>query len=76
MDVFIHNKFLYVKSYCNSFALNIFRELGEPEKAEGFLIDSMKMYKRERWYDLSDHSRMKLAQCQKEMKCPRYVNLN
>ncbi|XP_013406005.1 trafficking protein particle complex subunit 10 [Lingula anatina] len=38
--------------------------LGEYSKAEGFLLDALKMYKRERWTSIADHIRVKVAQCQ------------
>lgn len=43
------------------------RKLGEPLKAEGFLLDAMKMYKQEGWDILADGVRILVAQCQKKL---------
>ncbi|GAB1598898.1 trafficking protein particle complex subunit 10-like [Argonauta hians] len=39
---------------------------GNPLKAEGFLLDAMKMYKQEGWHILGDNIAVLLAQCQKK----------
>ncbi|XP_014773822.1 trafficking protein particle complex subunit 10 [Octopus bimaculoides] len=41
-----------------------------PQKAEGFLLDAMKMYKQEGWDILSDGIAVLLAQCQKKLSNP------
>ena len=41
-----------------------FRKLGEPQKAENYLLDAMKMYREEGWKYLTDMSRLDLARCQ------------
>ncbi|CAE1271126.1 TRAPPC10 [Acanthosepion pharaonis] len=44
-----------------------YMKLGEPLKAEGFLLDAMKMYKQEGWDILADGVRILVAQCQKKL---------
>lgn len=39
--------------------------LNEPEKAEGYLHDAVKMFKAEGWEMLADDTRMDIAWCQK-----------
>ena len=41
------------------------RKLNQPEKAEGFLLDALKMYKQENWYILADNTSLDIARCQK-----------
>ncbi len=40
------------------------RKLGEPEKAESFLSDLLKMYHQEGWESLIDHTYLDMAKCQ------------
>jgi hypothetical protein len=40
------------------------RQNGEPDKAEGFLLDVIKLYKAEGWEMLADEVRLDLAFCQ------------
>jgi len=46
----------------------IISEIGEPEKAEGFLLDVIKMYKTEGWEMLADEVRLDLAKCQESLQ--------
>ncbi|XP_048239894.1 trafficking protein particle complex subunit 10-like [Haliotis rufescens] len=41
--------------------------LGEPHKAEGFLLDAIKMYRQEHWGHLADGTMLELAVCQAKM---------
>lgn len=47
-----------------SICLSVFRKLGEPNKAENFLLDAMTSYHQEGWKKLRDMARLELAQCQ------------
>ena len=40
------------------------RKASEPQKAEGFLLDALKLYVQEGWTSLADDTRLELAQCQ------------
>ena len=42
-----------------------FRKVGEPQHAEGFLADALKMFQKDGWQTLADDTCMQLAQCQK-----------
>ncbi|KAK7107426.1 trafficking protein particle complex subunit 10-like [Littorina saxatilis] len=46
---------------------NFYMKIGEPQKAEGFLMDAVKMYGREGWDSLSHATMRELAACQKLM---------
>ena len=39
------------------------RKLGQPQNAEGFLMDTLKTFKQEGWEMLADHTRLDLAEC-------------
>ena len=52
--------------FCTFLFIN--RKLEEPLKAEGFLLDAMKMYKQEGWDILADGVRILVAQCQKKLE--------
>lgn len=43
------------------------RKIGEPEKAEQFLVDSVKMYYQEGWPVLAHGTLRELALCQRQM---------
>ncbi|ESO89314.1 hypothetical protein LOTGIDRAFT_106362, partial [Lottia gigantea] len=40
-----------------------YMKIGEPQKAEGFLLDAIKMYQQENWGNLADGTMLDLAQC-------------
>ncbi|CAH1800251.1 unnamed protein product [Owenia fusiformis] len=42
-----------------------YMQLGEPSKAEGFLMDALKIYHHEKWDMLADSTRVDLGRCQK-----------
>ena len=44
-----------------------FRKIGEPQKAEAFLLDAVKMYRHEGWHSLAHATMRELAACQKQM---------
>ncbi|KAK3098351.1 hypothetical protein FSP39_018670 [Pinctada imbricata] len=50
---------------------------GNPQKAENFLLDSMKSYHQEGWYQLADAVTLELAECQKllpnKLKYPLFI---
>ena len=53
---------------------SLFRKVGEPQQAEGFLMDALKMFRREGWHTLADNTCVQLAQCQKLLAvdaCPQ-----
>ena len=58
----IMNLWRYVLYLC-------FRKVGQPQHAEGFLIDALKMFQREKWQMLADDTCLQLAQCQKLLNC-------
>ncbi|XP_053396902.1 trafficking protein particle complex subunit 10-like isoform X2 [Mercenaria mercenaria] len=43
---------------------DFYMKLGEPQKAENFLLDAMTSYHQEGWEKLRDEARLELAQCQ------------
>ena len=45
------------------------RRLGEPLKAEGFLMDALKIYKQEGWDLLAANCRLEVATCQEQAGC-------
>ncbi|RUS69565.1 hypothetical protein EGW08_022675 [Elysia chlorotica] len=45
-------------------------KVSKPEKAENFLLDSIRMYQQEGWQSLADGTMVKLAQCQKQLSDP------
>ncbi|BFZ24932.1 hypothetical protein BsWGS_27970 [Bradybaena similaris] len=47
-----------------------YMKIKEPQKAENFLLDSIKMYQQEGWHYLSDGTMVKLAECQKLLENP------
>ncbi|XP_064606870.1 trafficking protein particle complex subunit 10-like [Liolophura sinensis] len=40
---------------------------GEPQKAEAFLVDALKMFKHEGWDILAEHIRLDIAKCQEKL---------
>ncbi|KAK6170462.1 hypothetical protein SNE40_018849 [Patella caerulea] len=42
---------------------DFYMKIGEPQKAEGFLLDAIKMYQQENWGNLADGTMLDLAQC-------------
>jgi len=46
---------------------DFYMKLDDYQKAESFLMDCLKTYKQEGWDFLADHTRLKMAQCQKVM---------
>jgi len=44
------------------------RKLGEWQKAESFLQDALKVYKREGWDMLADQMQVDIARCHRELK--------
>ena len=52
-----------------------YRKCDEPQKAESFLLDALKIYVQENWHALADDTRLKLAECQKKMgSMDKYVD--
>ena len=47
--------------------ISAFRKIGEPQKAEAFLLDAVKMYGQEGWHSLAHATMRELAACQKQM---------
>ncbi|KAL3882131.1 hypothetical protein ACJMK2_028502 [Sinanodonta woodiana] len=53
---------------------HFYMQLGEPQKAENFLVDVEKSYHQEGWYQLAEATRLELANCQKYVgDVTRYV---
>ncbi|WAR06773.1 TPC10-like protein [Mya arenaria] len=52
---------------------DFYMKLGEPQKAENFLLDAMSSYHKEGWKKLRDVSRLHLATCQLRVNKHKYV---
>ncbi|KAI0210479.1 Trafficking protein particle complex subunit 10 [Lamellibrachia satsuma] len=54
---------------------DFYMKVGQPQHAEGFLMDALKMFQREKWQMLADDTCLQLAQCQKLLNCQnKYVS--
>lgn len=53
---------------------DFYMRVSKPDKAEIFLLDSIRMYQQEGWQGLADGTMVKLAQCQQQLDDPsKYV---
>lgn len=49
---------------------DFYMKIKEPQKAENFLLDSIKMYQQENWHHLADGTMLLLADCQRLLQEP------
>ncbi|GFR71067.1 trafficking protein particle complex subunit 10-like [Elysia marginata] len=60
----------FKKHYLSFYVFMLFRRVSKPDKAENFLLDSIRMYQQEGWQALADGTMVKLAQCQQQLDDP------